>query len=54
MGFATANLAWEAKLIPPDGVYAAVAEHGGTVAIDSAPGRGTMVTVELPVHREAA
>jgi signal transduction histidine kinase len=35
-------------------VYAAVAEHGGTVAIDSAPGRGTMVTVELPVHREAA
>ncbi|MCU0232981.1 MAG: ATP-binding protein [Thermoanaerobaculales bacterium] len=35
-------------------VYAAVAEHGGTVAIDSAPGRGTIVTVELPVHREAA
>ena len=34
-------------------VYAAVAEHGGTIAIDSAPGRGTVVTVELPVNREA-
>ena len=32
-------------------VYAAVAEHGGTIAIDSLPGRGTMVTVELPVSR---
>jgi two-component system sensor histidine kinase PilS (NtrC family) len=30
-------------------VYAAVAEHAGTIAIDSAPGRGTVVTVELPV-----
>ena len=31
----------------------AVAEHAGTIAIDSAPGRGTVVTVELPVNREA-
>jgi two-component system sensor histidine kinase PilS (NtrC family) len=35
-------------------VYAAVAEHNGTVSIDSAPGSGTTVTVELPVHKEAA
>jgi two-component system sensor histidine kinase PilS (NtrC family) len=35
-------------------VYAAVAEHGGTIAIDSAPGRGTVVTVELPMHQEAS
>jgi two-component system sensor histidine kinase PilS (NtrC family) len=35
-------------------VYAAVAEHAGTIAIDSAPGRGTVVTVELPVDRETA
>ena len=35
-------------------VYAAVTEHAGTVSIDSAPGFGTTVTVELPMHREAA
>ena len=35
-------------------VYAAVAEHNGTVSIDSAPGSGTTVTVELPIHKEAA
>jgi two-component system sensor histidine kinase PilS (NtrC family) len=35
-------------------VYAAVAEHNGSVSIDSAPGSGTTVTVELPVHKEAA
>jgi two-component system sensor histidine kinase PilS (NtrC family) len=35
-------------------VYAAVAEHNGTVSIDSAPGFGTTVTVELPMHKEAA
>ena len=33
-------------------VYAAVAEHGGTIAISSAPGAGTVVTVELPVSEE--
>jgi signal transduction histidine kinase len=32
-------------------VYAAVAEHGGTIAIDSVPGGGTVVTVELPIQR---
>ncbi len=35
-------------------VYAAVAEHAGTIAIDSKPGRGTVVTVELPIQKEAA
>jgi two-component system sensor histidine kinase PilS (NtrC family) len=35
-------------------VYAAVAEHNGAVSIDSSPGSGTIVTVELPVHKEAA
>jgi len=34
-------------------VYSAVAEHAGTIAIDSSPGRGTVVTVKLPVDREA-
>ncbi len=29
LGFATANLKWEAELIPPDGVYAAVAHWNG-------------------------
>lgn len=29
-------------------VYSAVQEHGGSVDIVSAPGRGTTVTVELP------
>jgi two-component system sensor histidine kinase PilS (NtrC family) len=35
-------------------VYAAVAEHNGSVSIDSAPGSGTTVTVELPIQRVAA
>ena len=34
-------------------VYAAVAEHRGTIAIDSTPGGGTVVTVELPAERVA-
>jgi len=34
-------------------VYAAVAEHGGTIAIDSTLGGGTVVTVELPAERIA-
>ncbi len=32
-------------------VYAAVSEHGGTIAIDNAPEGGTVVTVELPIQR---
>jgi signal transduction histidine kinase len=35
-------------------VYAAVAEHNGTVSIDSIPGSGTTVRVELPMSKEAA
>jgi len=31
LGFATANLKWDAKLLPPDGVYACVAEWNGDV-----------------------
>ena len=34
-------------------VYAAVAEHAGSISLDSVPERGTVVTVELPVTREA-
>jgi two-component system sensor histidine kinase PilS (NtrC family) len=35
-------------------VYAAVTEHNGSVSIDSAPGSGTTVTVELPMHKVVA
>jgi len=35
-------------------VYAAVAEHRGSITIDSKPGGGTLVTVDLPADRETA
>jgi CheY-like chemotaxis protein len=35
-------------------VYGIVKQSGGYVWIDSAPGRGTTVTVQLPVNRRAA
>jgi len=34
-------------------VYTAVEDHGGSIDIDSAPGRGTTITVELPLRPEA-
>jgi len=36
-------------------VYRIVQEHGGRLLVDSAPGRGTVITAELPVgHAPAA
>jgi len=34
-------------------VYGIVAQAGGTIAIDSAPGRGTRVAIELPCREPA-
>jgi signal transduction histidine kinase len=34
-------------------VQGIVERHGGTVALETAPGKGTTVTVTLPVKREA-
>jgi two-component system sensor histidine kinase PilS (NtrC family) len=35
-------------------VYTAVEDHGGSIDIDSSPGRGTTVTVALPLRPEAS
>jgi two-component system sensor histidine kinase PilS (NtrC family) len=35
-------------------VYTAIEDHGGSIEIDSTPGEGTVVTVELPLQPEMA
>jgi CheY-like chemotaxis protein len=35
-------------------VYGIVTQAGGTIELDTEPGRGTRVAIELPVHRGAA
>nr|HRC87569.1 ATP-binding protein [Thermoanaerobaculia bacterium] len=35
-------------------VYRIVQEHGGRLSVDSAPGRGTSIQVELPVPPDTA
>ncbi|HHD56108.1 MAG TPA: hypothetical protein ENK89_00315, partial [Desulfobulbaceae bacterium] len=31
-----------------------IADHGGTIQVQSVPGRGTVVTIELPVKAAGA
>jgi chemotaxis protein histidine kinase CheA len=35
-------------------VYTAIEDHGGTIDIQSSPGAGTTITVELPLQPEVA
>ncbi|RME27090.1 MAG: ATP-binding protein, partial [Candidatus Zixiibacteriota bacterium] len=30
-----------------------VENHGGSIDVDSAPGKGTRITISLPLHQEA-
>jgi signal transduction histidine kinase len=35
-------------------VYTAIEDHGGSIDIDSTPGEGTIITVDLPLQPEVA